>query len=593
MVVDGLLALHEATLDQRWLDAARRLADAMLDLFWDPQAEGFFDTGRDHETLVVRPRSLFDSAVPCGSSVAADVLLRLAVLTGSADLERRGVETIRSVAPLMGRYPSGFGRFLAALDFHLGSPVEVAVVWPGDALRPTGSRCSPRFWRGLPPLPPQPGPHRAVRRGPGGTCRSWPGSGPGAGRPPTSARVRVPGAHDRAGASWEASSTRGAGQRRRRLAGPRSGRPPVEAGRRGAIVNAPFPATPTTQGGDTPMRFTRAVLLVAAVLLLGAAGPALAQTFVFGAQGEPVQFDPAVITDGISAKITRQIYDTLYEFKPGTTQVQPGAGREGRGLGRRQDLDAPAPEEREVPRRRAVRRQGRRLELRALDEHQAPAAREPAEGRPDLRVLRGPVRRLRRQVGHRQGRGHRHPHGEVHAQAAPGAVPPEHRDVPVRASPARRPSRSGAPTTASTRSARAPSSSSSGSRTRRSSSRRTPTTGGRRRASSALVVRNIKDNSQRVAALKAGEVHGDRGDQPRRPEAHQGRLEPPGAAPPDQHHRLRGVQLQGEGVPGQAGPAGDRARDQQEGDRRRAVRRHRAWWRPSSSPRRSGATTRS
>jgi uncharacterized protein YyaL (SSP411 family) len=132
MVVDGLLALHEASLDPRWLDAARRLSTAMLDLFWDPQAEGFFDTGRDHETLVVRPRGLFDSAVPCGSSVAADVLLRLAVLTGSSDLERRAVETIRSVAPLMSRYPSGFGRFLGALDFHLGPAVEVAVVWSGE-----------------------------------------------------------------------------------------------------------------------------------------------------------------------------------------------------------------------------------------------------------------------------------------------------------------------------------------------------------------------------------------------------------------------------------------------------------------------------
>jgi uncharacterized protein YyaL (SSP411 family) len=104
----------------------------MLELFWDPETEGFFDTGRDHEALVVRPRSLFDSAVPCGSSVAADVLLRLAVLTGSSELERRAVDTIRSVVPLMGRYPSGFGRFLAALEFHLGSPVELALVWPAD-----------------------------------------------------------------------------------------------------------------------------------------------------------------------------------------------------------------------------------------------------------------------------------------------------------------------------------------------------------------------------------------------------------------------------------------------------------------------------
>ena len=134
MVVDGLIALHEATLDHRWLGAARRLAAAMLDLFWDPEAQGFFDTGRDHEALVVRPRSLFDSAVPCGSSVAADVLLRLRVLTGDEELGRRGTDTIRAVAPLVARYPSGFGRFLAALDFHLGSPVEVAIVWPPEGL---------------------------------------------------------------------------------------------------------------------------------------------------------------------------------------------------------------------------------------------------------------------------------------------------------------------------------------------------------------------------------------------------------------------------------------------------------------------------
>jgi uncharacterized protein YyaL (SSP411 family) len=134
MVADGLLALYEATLDHRWLDAARHLADEMRRLFWDPAAEAFYDTGIDHEALIVRPRNLFDSAVPCGSSVAADVLLRLAVLTGDAPAERPALATIRAVAPLLARHPSGFGRFLAALDFYLGPPVEVAVVWPaGEA----------------------------------------------------------------------------------------------------------------------------------------------------------------------------------------------------------------------------------------------------------------------------------------------------------------------------------------------------------------------------------------------------------------------------------------------------------------------------
>ncbi|MBI2468386.1 MAG: thioredoxin domain-containing protein [Candidatus Rokubacteria bacterium] len=133
MVADGLLALYEATLDRRWLDACRELAEDMLRLFWDPSAEAFFDTGTDHEPLIVRPRNLFDSAVPSGTSVAADVLLRLAVLTGEHRYERTGVAAIRPVAPLMARYPSGFGRFLGALDFHLGPALELALLWPAGA----------------------------------------------------------------------------------------------------------------------------------------------------------------------------------------------------------------------------------------------------------------------------------------------------------------------------------------------------------------------------------------------------------------------------------------------------------------------------
>jgi len=128
LVADGLLALHEATLDRRWLDGARRLADQLVDLFRDPAGDGFFDTARDHEALIVRPRGLFDSAVPCGSSAAADVLLRLSVLTGETAYASPATGALRAVAALMARYPSGFGRFLGALDFLVGPPVEVAIL---------------------------------------------------------------------------------------------------------------------------------------------------------------------------------------------------------------------------------------------------------------------------------------------------------------------------------------------------------------------------------------------------------------------------------------------------------------------------------
>ena len=70
------------------------------------------------------------------------------------------------------------------------------------------------------------------------------------------------------------------------------------------------------------MRVARTVLLVTAVLLVAMAGPALAQTFVFGGVGEPISLDTAIIEDGISQNVTSQIYDTLVKYKGATTEVE-------------------------------------------------------------------------------------------------------------------------------------------------------------------------------------------------------------------------------------------------------------------------------
>jgi uncharacterized protein YyaL (SSP411 family) len=132
MVAAALVELYEATFERRWLDEAHGLADEMLRLFWDDHLEGFYDTGSDHERLIVRPRNLYDNAVPSGSSVAIETLLRLAVLTGESLYEQRAVAALRPMADLMARHPTAFGRFLCALDFHLGPRVELALVAPAS-----------------------------------------------------------------------------------------------------------------------------------------------------------------------------------------------------------------------------------------------------------------------------------------------------------------------------------------------------------------------------------------------------------------------------------------------------------------------------
>jgi uncharacterized protein YyaL (SSP411 family) len=132
LLASAMLSLSSRTGDLRWFREARRLADDLVRLFADRERGGFFQTGADVDPLVVRPKELYDNAVPSGNSVAADVFQRLALLTGDASLERMGVSALRLIRDVLGRAPTGFGHALQALDLYLGPAQEVAIVGPPD-----------------------------------------------------------------------------------------------------------------------------------------------------------------------------------------------------------------------------------------------------------------------------------------------------------------------------------------------------------------------------------------------------------------------------------------------------------------------------
>ncbi|NNM05332.1 MAG: thioredoxin domain-containing protein, partial [Gemmatimonadetes bacterium] len=73
---NALLTLYEATLDPRWLAEGRELAGQVIDLFWEEEEGVFFDSPKDGEKLVVRPREAMDNATPSGNSLAIELLLR-------------------------------------------------------------------------------------------------------------------------------------------------------------------------------------------------------------------------------------------------------------------------------------------------------------------------------------------------------------------------------------------------------------------------------------------------------------------------------------------------------------------------------------
>jgi uncharacterized protein YyaL (SSP411 family) len=124
---DGLLALYEATFDASWFLEAGTLADAMLSLFKDNTGPGFYDTD-GAEVLITRPRSWEDGAIPSGNSMAADLLLRLAALTGEIAYQNIAVDILRAMAATAGQHPTAFGHLLSVLNYYLSSPEEIAIV---------------------------------------------------------------------------------------------------------------------------------------------------------------------------------------------------------------------------------------------------------------------------------------------------------------------------------------------------------------------------------------------------------------------------------------------------------------------------------
>jgi uncharacterized protein YyaL (SSP411 family) len=132
-LADGLLALYETTFEERWFVAARELMDLVLEHFAAPDG-GFYDTADDAETLIARPRSLEDNALPSGNSMAAIVLLRLAAWTGEARYRQAAEQAVAPMSSVAARIPTGFAQWLTAYQLALAPQHEIAIVGePGAA----------------------------------------------------------------------------------------------------------------------------------------------------------------------------------------------------------------------------------------------------------------------------------------------------------------------------------------------------------------------------------------------------------------------------------------------------------------------------
>lgn len=137
-LVQALLDLYHTTLDWHWLEAAVHWQGEQDRLFLAEDGTGYLETATDAETVLVRQRPDHDGAEPCGNSVTAVNLVRLASLTGNDKWQMAAERLLRAFEPLLAARPGALTEMLLAVEAQGNTETAVIVVPEGLGLEAAG-----------------------------------------------------------------------------------------------------------------------------------------------------------------------------------------------------------------------------------------------------------------------------------------------------------------------------------------------------------------------------------------------------------------------------------------------------------------------
>ena len=115
----ALINLYESTLDKNYLDKAFVLTQKAIDSFYDKDNGGFYLYGSENEQLIVKPKEVYDSAIPSGNSVMCYNLLKLTALNNDEKLLEISEQQMGFMAGHAEQYPGGFCFYLLSVITHM------------------------------------------------------------------------------------------------------------------------------------------------------------------------------------------------------------------------------------------------------------------------------------------------------------------------------------------------------------------------------------------------------------------------------------------------------------------------------------------
>ncbi len=120
-LVDALLELHRTTNEERWLEEAQAVAQIQVQLFYDDGLQAFYFTANDHEQLIARTSSVYDSVFPSANSVSIRNLIQLDQRAASPEFLEVATSTLKRFAPVLQKSPASCSGLARSLNLWLTS----------------------------------------------------------------------------------------------------------------------------------------------------------------------------------------------------------------------------------------------------------------------------------------------------------------------------------------------------------------------------------------------------------------------------------------------------------------------------------------
>jgi len=130
--IRSLIDLYEASFDITYLDTARKLNEDMIELFYDKDNGGFFDTSGKDPSVILRSKEWHDGAEPSGNSIAIQNLLRLSHMLGREDYHEKALKSLSYFSELMNKAPQALAQLLAVLEPALSKPKQIIIAGKPD-----------------------------------------------------------------------------------------------------------------------------------------------------------------------------------------------------------------------------------------------------------------------------------------------------------------------------------------------------------------------------------------------------------------------------------------------------------------------------